>query len=167
MATSDKSSFKVKRVCQIGVVVKDLDKVVEDWSNLFGFGPWSFVDTPTMRLASAFVGPVQFELAQPVEGQPQGRPGKLFSDFLSKWGDGVHHVAFCVDDVNEEVSKLTARGVEVIARHDGDWAYVESSGPGSTIFELQPRSTHDQLKKLGISGFVEAMMKRNQAEDPQ
>ena len=79
-----------------------------------------------MRFASVFVGPVQFELTQPVEGQRQDKPGRLFNDFLSKWGDGVHHVAFCVDDVNEEVSNLTARGVEVLARHEGDWAYVES-----------------------------------------
>ena len=162
-----KHEFKATQVCQLGVVVRDLDKVVEDWSSKFGFGPWSFVEGPTMRIASVFVGPVQFELMQPVGEQPEQGPGKLFTDYLDKWGDGVHHVAFGVDDVDEEVSNLTAQGVKVIARAPGEWAYLESGGPGSTIFELMPRSSYELIREKGLAGFVEDRRRQREAEEPK
>lgn len=161
METQDKNVFKAEKVCQLGVVVRDLDKAVKDWSAKFGFGPWSFLDTPAMRFASVFVGPLQFELMQPVEGQPQRGAGKLLLDYLNTWGDGVHHIAFCSDDVRKEAEGLVSQGVKRIADGGSDYAYFESSGPKSTIFELMPRKSYELIKEKGLDGYIKERMKQN------
>ena len=65
--------LELKTVDQIGIVVKDIDKVIESWSSLFGIGPWTIRDmggdSVKVRLAFANLGPVQIELIQPVEGR--------------------------------------------------------------------------------------------------
>ncbi len=165
MEASKKSPFKVKKVCQLGVAVKDLDKVVADWSAKFGFGPWSFFDIPSFRVASVFVGPVQFELMQPIEGQPQEGAGKLICEYLDTWGDGVHHVAFCSDDVREDAANLVAQGVKQIADGGSDYAYFESGGPKSTIFELMPRSSYNGIKEKGLEGFMAERMKQTRTDE--
>jgi len=44
MESSGTHKFQPKTVNQIGILVKDIDKVVESWSQLFGMGPWRFAD---------------------------------------------------------------------------------------------------------------------------
>ena len=172
MENVENHKFKAEKVCQIGVVVKDLDKVVQDWSNLFGFGPWTFLDAGPIKIASVFVGPIQFELMQLVEGQsleghPLEKEGELYKEFLEAWGDGVHHIAFGVDDVKAETSKLSDQGASVLTSEpNGQWAYVESGGPGSVIFELMPLRSYEIIKEKGLSGFIEEQMKKL-SEEPK
>ena len=161
METQDKKAFRAEKVCQLGVVVRDLDKVVKDWSEKFGFGPWSFLESPSMRFASVFIGPLQFELMQPVEGQEQRGAGKLLLDYLNTWGDGVHHVAFGVDDVKKDAANLVAQGVTQIADGGNDYAYFESSGPKSTIFELMPRRSYELIREKGLDGYMKERMKQD------
>jgi len=165
MSVQGERAFKAEAVCQLGVVVRDLDKVVEDWTEKFGFGPWSFLESPSMRFASVFVGPLQFELMQPVEGQSQRGAGKLLLDYLNTWGDGVHHIAFCSDNVRKDAETLMAQGVERIADGGSDYAYFESSGPSSTIFELMPRSAYNLIKEKGLDGYMKERMKQVQGDD--
>ena len=161
--------FKAEKVCQIGVVVKDLDQVVQDWSNMFGFGPWTFLDAGPIKVASVFVGPIQFELMQLIEGQslvghPLEKEAKLYKAFLEAWGDGVHHIAFGVEDVKSETAKLSAQGATVLTSEpNGQWAYFESGGPGSVIFELMPLKSYEIIKEKGLPGYVEEQI-RQQAE---
>ncbi len=164
MGTESEKKYKVDAVGQLGVVVRDLDQVVKDWTERFGFGPWSFLDTASMRFASVFVGPVQFELMQPVEGQEQRGAGKLLADYLNTWGDGVHHVAFCSDDVREDAAGLVAQGVKQIADGGSEYAYFESGGPKTTIFELMPRSSHELIRDKGLDGYARERMKQAQTK---
>jgi len=160
MNAKDKNGFKAESVCQLGVVVRDLDQVVKDWTEKFGFGPWSFLDSPSMRFASVFVGPIQFELMQPVEGEEQRGAGKLLLDYLDTWGDGVHHVAFCSDDVRADAAGLVAQGVKQIADGGSDYAYFQSGGPKTTIFELMPRKTFKLIREKGLEGYARERMKQ-------
>ena len=165
MSTQNKTAFKAEAVCQLGVVVKDLDQVVKDWTENFGFGPWSFLESPSMRFASVFVGPLQFELMQPIEGKEQRGAGKLLLDYLNTWGDGVHHVAFLSDDVRKDAATLMEQGVERIADGGSEYAYFESGGPKSTIFELMPRKSFELIKEKGLDGYMRERMKQAQAEE--
>jgi len=118
-----------------------------------------------MRFASVFVGPLQFELMQPVEGKEQRGAGKLLLDYLDTWGDGVHHVAFCSDDVRADAASLVAQGVKQIADGGSDYAYFESGGPKTTIFELMPRSSYELIKEKGLDGYARERMKQAQTRD--
>ena len=134
--------LELKSVDQISIAVKDIDKVIESWSEMFGIGPWSFRDiggtdakgrTWKARLAFAYLGPVQIELVQPVEG-------RIFqSRFLETHGEGLHHLGFYVDDVEAEVSNLVAQGAKLLIADPGHFAYLDSGGPGGVIFELMKR----------------------------
>jgi hypothetical protein len=109
---------------------------------------------------------------QPVEGQsleghPLEKEAKLYNEFLSAWGDGVHHIAFGVSDVKTEAQNLKARGANILTLEpSGQWAYVESGGPGSVIFELMPLKSYEIIKEKGLPGFVEEQM-RQQSEESE
>jgi len=135
--------LQLKSVDQIGIVVRDIDKVIASWSKLFGLGPWTFRDLGfkdaegrplKARLAFTSLGPVQLELIQPVEG-------RIFhSEFLDKHGEGLHHLGFFVDDFEGEVNNLLAQGAKVLSSGPGRYAYFDTGGPGGVIYELINKS---------------------------
>ena len=134
--------FKVKSIDHISYAVKDIDQTVEAWSRLYGIGPWTYrenggVDAKgrpwKIRMAFAYFGPLEIELVQCIEG-------RIFqSRFLDTWGEGVHHIGFYVDDVDEEVKKLVSQGVKLFVHDPGQFAYLDAGGVGGAIFELMQR----------------------------
>ncbi len=140
-----------KEVNQVGILVKDVDKVAESWSQLFGMGPWRFVDVDhsaelgklyKLRLALTYIGPLNIELIQHVEGETWQ------AEYLDKVGEGLHHINFRVDDMDKEVSNLVAQGAEVFYTVPGRFAYLNTGGPGGAVFEIvQRRSGTPQMEK--------------------
>ena len=131
--------LQFKSVDQIGIAVHDIDKVIESWSKLFGIGPWKFREMGGTdgkgrpwkgRLAFAYLGPLEIELIQPVEGRI------VQSRFLDTYGEGIHHLGFYVDDVEAELENILAQGAKLVIKQDGDFAYLESGGPGGVLWEL-------------------------------
>jgi len=143
MASPGTHKLQLSTVDQVSIAVKDIDKVVESWSSMFGIGPWTYTDIGgtdakgrpwKARLAFAYLGPLQIELVQPVEG-------RIFqSRFLDTFGEGLHHLGFYVDDVDGEASNRVARGAKLLLTGPGNFAYLESGGPGGVIFELMRRA---------------------------
>jgi catechol 2,3-dioxygenase-like lactoylglutathione lyase family enzyme len=145
-------------LCQIGVVVKDLDKTMEMYSSLFGVGPWKVVDLPSMdatlhgkpaeykmRIALAKVGCLVLELIQVLEGET------IHTEFIREKGEGIHHIALLVDDLDKAVEEWEAAGIRVLQRsgipvqEEGDTAglaYMDTEGLIGIIIELLkvPRS---------------------------
>ena len=134
--------MKIKSIDHISYAVTDIDKTVEAWSWLYGLGPWKYQENGgtdvkgrpwKIRMAFAYVGPMEVELVQCVEG-------RIFqSKFLDKWVEGVHHIGFFVDDVDAEVAKLTKDGAKLLIHDPGKFAYLDAGGPGGAIFELMQR----------------------------
>jgi methylmalonyl-CoA/ethylmalonyl-CoA epimerase len=134
--------FQLKSIDHISYSVKDINQVIEKWSRLYGFGPWTFSENGgtdakgrpwKIRMAFAYVGPMQIELVQCTEG-------RIFqSRFLDTWGEGVHHIGFYVDDVDAEADNLAAQGAKILIRDPGNFAYMDAGGPGGAIFELMRR----------------------------
>ena len=140
--------FEAKSIDQIGIVVKDIDKVIEAWSSLFGIGSWVFRDIDEIdaegrpiRVRRAFtnLGPLQFELMQPVEGRIP------ISEFLDTHGEGVHHLCFFVDDVETEVAKLEEQGAKVLETVKGRYAHMDTAESCGVIFELLSRKRASEL----------------------
>ncbi len=134
--------MQLKSVDHISYAVNDIDKVVEAWSRLYGIGPWTFRENSgkdgkgrpwKIRMAFAYLGPVEIELVQSLEG-------RIFqSKFIDKWGEGVHHLGFYVDDVDADVTKLVKQGASLLIHDPGRFAYLDAGGPGGAIFELMQR----------------------------
>ena len=149
MRKPDKKPASLK-LHHIGVVVKDLEKAIEHFTSL-GIGPFEFPKPPSSRTKMqiwgkppdyklkggiAKVGQVKIELLQPIEGESQ------FSEFLEKRGEGVQHLGFVVDDIEEEVSKFTSKGVKVLTGGKwpgGGFVHLETDDVGGIIIELMQR----------------------------
>jgi methylmalonyl-CoA/ethylmalonyl-CoA epimerase len=134
--------MQVKSIDHISYAVSDIDQTVEAWSKLYGMGPWTYMENGgrdvkgrpwKIRMAFAYVGAMEVELVQCLEG-------RIFqSKFLDKWGEGVHHIGFFVDDVDAETTRLSAEGARVLIHDPGKFAYLDAGGPGGAIFELMKR----------------------------
>ena len=134
--------MQVKSIDHISYAVKDIDQVIEAWSRLYGFGPWTFKGNSgrdvkgrpwKIKMAFAQVGPVEIELVQCVEG-------RIFqSKFIDHWGEGVHHLGFFVDDVDQETARLVAEGATLLIHDPGKFAYLDGGGAGGALFELMRR----------------------------
>jgi methylmalonyl-CoA/ethylmalonyl-CoA epimerase len=134
--------MKITSIDHISYAVTDIEKVVASWSRLYGLGPWKYRENGgkdvkgrpwKIRMAFAYVGPMEIELVQCTEG-------KIFqSKFIDKWGEGLHHIGFFVDDVDAKVAELVKEGANLIIHDPGRFAYVDGAGPGGGIFELMRR----------------------------
>jgi methylmalonyl-CoA/ethylmalonyl-CoA epimerase len=142
MAGNSDPELALKAVDQVSFAVKDIDETIESWSSMYGIGPWTFAENGgkdakgrpwKIRMAFAYLGPVQIELVQCTEG-------RIFqSRFLDTWGEGLHHLGFYVDDLDAQVEKLVAKGAKLFVHDPGRFAYLDSGGPGGAIFELMQR----------------------------
>lgn len=142
MAEAEVKGAKPTSIAQVSWAVNDIDRVVESWSKLYGFGPWTFTENGgvdakgrpwKIRMAFADVGPLQLELVQCTEG-------RIFqSRFLDTWGEGVHHIGWYVDNLDETVTGLAAEGVRVFVHDPGKFAYLDAGGVGGAIFELMQK----------------------------
>ena len=142
MAGPKTDKFQPKTVDHISYAVKDIDQAVEAWSRLYGIGPWSYKENGgtdakgrpwKIRMAFAYLGPMEIELVQCTEG-------RIFqSRFLDTWGEGLHHIGFYVDDVDAETANLVAQGCKLFIHDPGNFAYLDAGGAGGAIFELIKR----------------------------
>ena len=83
-----------------------------------------------MKLAWGKLGETVVALLQPTEDK------SLWAVFLKAHGEGLHHVAANVADVDATAEKLVAEGGKKLIGAPGVFAYVDIGGPGSVILEL-------------------------------
>ena len=133
------------------LVVKDMDKAIKYFEAL-GVGPFPpFLGGPGMsftgktvrgnssdydmdlRLTRGDLGGLSIELIQPLEGR------SIYTEFLEEKGEGLHHLAFMVDDIDAEIADMEKRGFKVVqtgAMPNTKWAYLEAEEPGGMVIEL-------------------------------
>ena len=97
-------------VHHIGVAVPNLDEAIAQYEHLFGgeLEHRAHVADQGVEAAAVLVGGSRIELLAPTG--PDTPVGK----FLAKRGPGMHHIAYEVDDVGEELQRLAADGVNLI-----------------------------------------------------
>lgn len=149
MADMAKLGISVTDIDQVGIVVRDLQKAIEYYSSVLGIGPFRVFEeyTPDLlvrgkivptraKFAFAQAGRLQVELIQNIEGE------NIYAEFLREKGEGLHHVAMCVDDADAEIEKWEKCGIEVLQKgHAGgsSWAYFDTQAIGGVIFEIIPK----------------------------
>jgi methylmalonyl-CoA/ethylmalonyl-CoA epimerase len=148
----DSKIFSPERLCHIGIVVKDIDETIKYYERMFGCGPLEirYVDYPTAtyygkvdgyrgKRAFFFMGPVQIELIELVDGKT------IHEDFLREKGEGLHHLGFWVDNIEESRKRAEELGYKVIqsyTRQDSTgFAYFDSDKIGGVLFEIIEKSS--------------------------
>ncbi|MFQ5553536.1 MAG: methylmalonyl-CoA epimerase [Thermoplasmata archaeon] len=122
--------MQVKRVDHIGIAVTDLAGAIEAYETL-GLKASSVEDVPSeqVRVALFPVGETRIELLEP------SAEDSVIERFLRKHGEGVHHVALEVDDIEEASRELVAAGVRLVfeSPHAGEGrARINFIHPAST-----------------------------------
>ncbi len=131
----------------MGFAVKDLDAAVTLYHQVFGLRPlhrWHATDD-RMEAVSFQVGDVEIELMQATSDDSP------IAKFIAKRGEGIHHVAYKVDDVADALHKAADAGVETIDKQP------RRGGDGKTrVGFLHPKSTMGVLTELEEDVGLEA-----------
>ena len=134
-------------LCQIGIVVKNIDETVAFYEKAFGFGPYEikyveysdatyYGKVAGYRGKRAFfhLGPIEIELIELVDGKT------IHEDFLKEHGEGLNHIGFKVEDLKRSRENASKAGFQIIQdfmRPDGSgFAYLDTDKTGGVIFEL-------------------------------
>lgn len=129
----------MKRVSHLGLAVRDLEAAVRLYRDVFGLElehRW-VAEADQMEAASFRVGDVEIELMRPLAADsPVGR-------FIEKRGEGIHHVAYKVEDVSAALASARAAGLETI-----DEAPRRGGDGRTRVGFLHPRSTGGVLTEL-------------------
>jgi methylmalonyl-CoA/ethylmalonyl-CoA epimerase len=99
---------KLLKIDHLGIAVKDMEEALGAWKAL-GFELEAMHDVPTENVKTAFlpIGETHLELLEPTD------PASVIARFLEK-RSGLHHVCVLVDDIEEWLGALKARGVALI-----------------------------------------------------
>ena len=100
----------IRRITEVGIAVHDLDEAVALFENLFDAEVGELIDVPMydMRFKMCRVGKVDFEVMEPTADTG------VIADFLAKKGEGLHHIAFAVDDIDDTMESLGSKGVKFV-----------------------------------------------------
>lgn len=140
------------RLCQVGLVVRDLDKAIERYRALLGMEPDRVIErSPAapgkkyykgresdffQRAALYNFGDMEFEILQPF-----GEASAL-SDFLEEHGEGIHHVAFDTRNFEASQAIMEKSGAKKIqtgpnSRHPAlQWGFFDTGEQLGTMVEL-------------------------------
>ena len=151
--------MKLPPVEQIGMVVEDIERAIEYYSSVFGWGPFRVHEVEVkgfmyrgkagdarMKLAFAKSGPIEIELIQVLEGETP------HTEFLRERGEGVQHLRFSVDDVKGALAELAKEGIEPVfyqflPEYGTAFAYIDSDQVGGVMFELFQRASVEGVKR--------------------
>lgn len=128
----------MKRIEHLGIAVSDLDASIALFETLLGTPCYKIERVESELVNTAFfqVGESKIELLQTTN--PESAIGK----FLEKRGQGIHHIAFEVDDIDAELERLKSEGFELIHATPKDGA------DNKRIAFLHPKSTNGVLIEL-------------------
>jgi methylmalonyl-CoA/ethylmalonyl-CoA epimerase len=128
----------VRAINHIGIAVRSIDAQRPYYEGTLGAVFESIEGVPDQRVRVGFfrINDVRFELLEPTE------PGSPVATFLEKRGEGLHHVAFTVEDLEARIAELKQSGLRMID---------EVPRPGAhhmRIAFVHPKSTFGVLTEL-------------------
>lgn len=130
--------MKPSHIEHIGIAVADLDAAISLFEKILGQKCYNIEEVADQKVKTAFfkVGETKIELLQSTD--PEGPIGK----FIEKKGEGIHHIAFAVDKIEEKLGEATSSGIKLI-----DTA-PRKGAEGLDIAFLHPKSTNGVLIEL-------------------
>lgn len=125
-------------VDHIGVAVRSIEESLEFYENTLGLKASEIEEIPQrkVRLAMIRLDNQVIELVEPMSDESP------IHRFLEKRGEGLHHLAFLVSDIESALAEMKKKGVELVDPEPVAGAH------GRKIAFVSPRSTHGVLMEL-------------------
>jgi methylmalonyl-CoA/ethylmalonyl-CoA epimerase len=130
--------MKPSHIEHIGIAVKNLESSIEFYEKVLGLKCYNIEEVAEQKVRTAFflVGQTKIELLESTDSE--GPVGK----FIEKRGEGVHHIAFAVDNLENQLSEISEHGVRLIDKTP------RVGAEGLDIAFLHPGSTFGVLLEL-------------------
>ena len=122
----------------IGIAVKDLETAVPFWEKLLGTKCYNIEEVADQKVRTAFlkIGQTKIELLESTS--PEGTIAK----FIEKKGEGIHHIAMAVNNIEGALGELENEGVQLIDKAP------RAGAEGLSIAFLHPKATFGVLTEL-------------------
>lgn len=122
----------------IGIAVKDLEASIKYYEEILGMKCYAIEEVKDQKVKTAFfkVGQTKIELLESTD--PNGPIGK----FIEKKGEGMHHIAFAVNEIEDKLQTVKEKGVRLIDETP------RKGAEGLQIAFLHPKSTNGVLTEL-------------------
>ena len=128
----------IKKIEHIGIAVKNLEQSNALFTKLFGKAQYKIesVESESVKTSFFMLGETKVELLE------ASNESSAIARFIEKKGEGIHHIAYEVDNIDEEMKRLKAEGFEILNTQAKDGA------DNKRICFLHPKSTNGVLVEL-------------------
>jgi len=130
--------MNISHIEHIGIAVKDLQTAIPYYEDVLGLKCYNIEAIADQKVKTAFfkVGETKLELLEPTSEE------SAVAKFIEKKGEGVHHIAFRVDDVAKALAECESKGVQLIDKAP------RKGAEGLNIAFLHPKSTAGVLMEF-------------------
>lgn len=130
--------MNLSHIEHLGIAVKSIEEALPYYENVLGLKCYNIEEVADQKVRTAFmmVGQTKLELLEPTSDESP------IAKFIEKRGEGIHHIAFCVEDTNEALDEVAAKGVKLIDEK------ARKGAEGLNIAFLHPKSTMGVLTEL-------------------
>lgn len=126
------------KIEHIGIAVKDLEKSNDVFASLFGEAHYKMEEVASEGVKTSFFksGPNKIELLQATNSESP------IAKFIAKKGEGIHHIAFAVSDIQSEIKRLKNEGFIVLNETP------KKGADNKLVAFLHPKTTNGVLIEL-------------------
>lgn len=130
--------MKPSHIEHIGIAVKSLDDAIPFYENMLGSKCYAVEEVNEQKVKTAFfkIGQTKIELLESTD--PDGPIGK----HIEKRGEGIHHIAFAVENIESHLKEAAESGIRLIDQ------IPRKGAEGLNIAFLHPKSTFGVLTEL-------------------
>jgi methylmalonyl-CoA/ethylmalonyl-CoA epimerase len=130
--------MKINYIEHIGIAVKSIEDCLPYYEGVLGLKCYSVEEVKDQKVKTAFfkIGQTKIELLEPTDED------STVAKFIEKRGEGIHHIAYCVDDVKETLEEVKAKDVRVIDNEP------RKGAEGLNIAFLHPKATCRVLTEI-------------------
>lgn len=122
----------------IGIAVKDLEQSIKYYEEILKLKCYAIEEVKDQKVKTAFfqIGQTKIELLESTD--PEGPVAK----YIDRKGEGIHHIAFAVEDLPAALTELKDKGIKLIDENP------RTGAEGLNIVFLHPKSTYGVLTEL-------------------
>ena len=128
----------MRKIEHIGIAVKDIEASNKVFSTIFGKENYKAEKVELEGVVTSFfqIGESKIELVAATTEESQ-----IFK-CLEKWGEGLHHIAFAVEDIEKEMTRLKKEGIRLLNE------IPKNGADNKLICFLHPKDTNSVLIEL-------------------
>ncbi|MDR2882861.1 MAG: methylmalonyl-CoA epimerase [Alistipes sp.] len=130
--------MNITHIEHLGIAVKSLDEAIPYYENVLGMTCYNIEEVTDQKVRTAFfkVGDTKIELLEPTS------PESTIAKFIENRGEGIHHIAYAVKEIENALAEVEEKGVRLIDKTP------RAGAEGMTIAFLHPKSTQGVLTEL-------------------